>query len=174
MDVRRATVADAEAITTLHIASWRAHYRGILPDEQIDGLDHAERLAKRTEQLSDPAPGIEHWVVEDEGPDGAAVVRGWGCIGPVRDDDLGADHYELYALYVRPEDVGGGFGRRLNARLVERAAELGAGTLVLWVLTENALARRFYERAGYALDEGAGERVHAANGATVVRMWRAL
>ncbi|MFD5099006.1 GNAT family N-acetyltransferase [Streptomyces albidochromogenes] len=51
-----------------------------------------------------------------------------------------------------PEHHGSGAGRALTAVLLARAAADGHARMVLWVLTRNARARRFYERAGFVTD----------------------
>jgi hypothetical protein len=37
--LRPATEADAPALADVFIAAWRAGYRGVVPDDVIDGLD---------------------------------------------------------------------------------------------------------------------------------------
>jgi CheY-like chemotaxis protein len=43
VEVRDATSADARAIATVHVTSWRAAYRGLLPDRFLDRLSVDER-----------------------------------------------------------------------------------------------------------------------------------
>jgi len=59
---------------------------------------------------------------------------------------------ELYAIYVRPERISSGVGHALMAELTGRARAAGFEEMLLWVLKDNARARRFYERAGFAPD----------------------
>ncbi|MBT2397100.1 GNAT family N-acetyltransferase [Streptomyces sp. ISL-100] len=79
-------------------------------------------------------------------------VIGWGCYGAYREEDSPTADAELYALYVLPEHHRTGAGRALTAELLARAAADGHPRMLLWVLTENARARRFYEKAGFAPD----------------------
>ena len=86
-------------------------------------------------------------VVEDD----RGRVAGYALTAPARDDDA-AGLGELEAIYLDPGARGQGLGRPLlDAALAELAAA-GFGTVVLWVLTANASARRFYERAGFRPD----------------------
>ena len=55
---------------------------------------------------------------------------------------------ELYALYVAPAYWSTGAGRALIGRVLEEAQAEGYPRILLWVLEQNARARRFYERAG--------------------------
>jgi ribosomal protein S18 acetylase RimI-like enzyme len=56
---------------------------------------------------------------------------------------------ELYALYVAPAYWSTGAGRALLSRVLAEAQAEGCPRIVLWVLEQNARARRFYERAGF-------------------------
>ena len=58
---------------------------------------------------------------------------------------------ELYALYVAPAHWSTGAGRALMGRVLAEAQAEGYPRIVLWVLEQNARARRFYERAGFRL-----------------------
>ncbi|MCQ4083707.1 GNAT family N-acetyltransferase [Streptomyces sp. RB6PN25] len=86
-------------------------------------------------------------------PDGAVV--GWACLGPYREENASTTQEGgLYALYVRPDRIGHGFGRTLTEAALDHANAQGFPWVRLWVLEGNARARRFYERAGFAPDGG--------------------
>jgi ribosomal protein S18 acetylase RimI-like enzyme len=59
---------------------------------------------------------------------------------------------ELYALYVAPDWWSAGVGRALLETVVAALRAAGYRRAVLWTLTGNARARRFYEKAGFAAD----------------------
>ena len=80
--VRLATVADAEAIAGVHVRSWQAAYRGIVPDAILDGLSVERRVAWWRSTMSEPGEA-RVWV---NGP--AGTVVGFAATGPARDDDL--------------------------------------------------------------------------------------
>ncbi|MFF3784882.1 GNAT family N-acetyltransferase [Streptomyces sp. NPDC001933] len=75
---------------------------------------------------------------------------------------------------MAPEQIGTGAGRALMAEILTRATADGFQDLALWVLKENAPARRFYERAGFGPD--GAEESFEAGGALVpeVRYLRTL
>ena len=52
MEVRWATADDAAAIAAVHIASWRAAYRGLLPDAVLDSLSLEARTDHWREWLA--------------------------------------------------------------------------------------------------------------------------
>ncbi|MEU6929538.1 hypothetical protein AB0A05_10295 [Streptomyces sp. NPDC046374] len=43
MPIREAAPSDAAAVAAVHIRSWRAAYRGLVPDAYLDSLDVGER-----------------------------------------------------------------------------------------------------------------------------------
>jgi diamine N-acetyltransferase len=55
----------------------------------------------------------------------------------------------LDGLYVVPDRWGTGVADLLHDRALELLRELGSSRCHLWVLEENARARRFYERRGW-------------------------
>lgn len=171
MTIRRATVDDAPAITRLHIASWQTTYRGLFPDALLDGLDYETRLARRTDHLEKPWPGVENWVLEVDGH-----VIGWSAVGTVRDEEEGlpASTLEMYALYLDPAAIGHGHGKALMDHALETARGRGATEMTLWVLRDNPLARPFYLKAGFVDDERVAPKPFPETDAMVVRMHRAL
>ena len=44
INLRSATVADAEAIAAVRIESWLATYRGMIPDEYLDSMKLEESI----------------------------------------------------------------------------------------------------------------------------------
>jgi GNAT superfamily N-acetyltransferase len=143
VEVRVATLDDADAIAEVHVASWRGAYAGLLPASILDALSVERRAVGWREQLV--AAEQTTWVALDSG-----TVVGFASVGPGRDVDaerLG----ELYAIYVAPPGWGRAVGHALHQAAV---TELGLtyDEAVLWVLDGNARARRFYERQGWSPD----------------------
>jgi GNAT superfamily N-acetyltransferase len=146
--IRPAASDDALEIARVRVDSWRAAYAGIVPAPLLEAMDasvFAERLARRLD-------GPDHGVLVTESPDGA--IEGFVISGECGDDDAPGTG-EVYAIYLAP-DVR---GRGLGAPLLEAACGWLGGrrfaTVVLWVLTANGPARRFYERQGFQQDGGA-------------------
>lgn len=145
--VRAATSEDARAIAEVHVASWRAAYRGLLPDGYLDRLSVDEREAQRREHLDDPAGEWGTLVVEEDGR-----VVGFVTFGPSRDEDAPPGTGEVPAIYLDPAVVGTGIGRDLFAQATTGLRHAGYGRATLWVLEANERARRFYEKAGWTWD----------------------
>jgi ribosomal protein S18 acetylase RimI-like enzyme len=144
--VRQATAADARAIAEIRVASWRATYAGIVPPGLLDRMD-VDRNEAFIGGLIGAAPPRATLVVED----GAGRVAGYALAAPSRDEDA-AGLGELEAIYLDPVTRGRGLGRPLLDAAVDALAAAGLGTVVLWVLTANGPARRFYEGAGFRPD----------------------
>lgn len=143
-NVRPATEADARAVAEIRIATWRATYAGIVPQSVLDRMD-----VDRTVQGICGILASNTRVLVVETPE--AGVVGYAFTAPARDDD--ADGLgEIEAIYVRPEAQGRGLGGQLLAASSADLAARGFDTLVLWVLTDNAPARGFYEHEGFSPD----------------------
>jgi GNAT superfamily N-acetyltransferase len=140
MGVRRATVADAEAIERIRIETWRATYRGLLPDALIDQLQ--PNVERRRERLRSLSPSDLNFVAEE----GLKVV-GYAFAGPERSHDRDYPG-EVYAIYVLPDMQGKGHGRALIRECARELAARGMTAMLIWVLRENQIGRGFYERLG--------------------------
>lgn len=147
MPIREAEPKDARAIAEVHVRSWQAAYRGQLTDDYLDGLSVEERLEQHRRSLEEPRAGWRTWVSDDDGR-----VAGFAVTGPSEDADAGSSTAEMYAIYLEPDGVGTGLGRRLFQHAVADLRQRGFTAATLWVLATNERARRFYEVAGWRPD----------------------
>jgi len=143
--IRSATVEDAVGIAETHVASWRAAYRGLLPEELLDGLSVERRTTQWQEDIR--SADLDVHIAADP----AGHVGGFIAGGRSRDGDATGTVGELMAIYVRPQLWSLGIGGRLHA-----AGVAGLATrfeqATLWVLEGNARSRAFYERQGWRPD----------------------
>jgi len=146
--VRPATVHDAAGIAHVHVESWRAAYKGIVPQDFLDAMSEE----RRTGQWADILTGgtYRNWVAVRDG----RVLGFAGTTDPDAADapDVAPDGMELATIYVLREAWGTGVGRALMDEVIAQHVADGTPELVLWVFTENDRARRFYERAGWRAD----------------------
>jgi ribosomal protein S18 acetylase RimI-like enzyme len=157
---RSASAADAEAIASLHVASWRDAYRDFVPAAFLEAQDVAARTAYWREQLA--TPGVA--VLLAESINGLA---GFCACGPARDaHGANPPAWEIYNLHVSPQARSRGIGARLFADAAERGALAGYKHLTLWVIAPNLAARRFYARHGMTPD--GGEQVRPLGGGPTV------
>lgn len=148
--VRRATLADADAIGLVHVRSWQSAYRGTIPQDYLDGLDPVRRsqVWRRIIEEADPSRGGALVAVAEGGG-----ITGFTGFGPSRDSD--ADPRvtgEVSSIYAAPDAWGTGTGRALMGSAVAELARLGYADASLWVLDANERARRFYALAGWKPD----------------------
>jgi GNAT superfamily N-acetyltransferase len=139
MQVRAATVEDAEALERIRVRSWQVAYRHVFPPAKLDALPID--ASKWRESLSGPPPGHSCFVAEDKGR-----IIGWATISP-----SGDGRGELRGIYVDPDTWRSGAGRALIARAEERLAREWDEAM-LWVIADNPRARAFYESAGWEFD----------------------
>ncbi|WP_028643396.1 GNAT family N-acetyltransferase [Nocardioides sp. URHA0020] len=137
--LRAAVPADAEAGAALHVACWREAYTPYadpaLLAERLATPDRFESAWRR--QLVDGPPRV---LAEADGE-----LVGFAVVGDGRDPDAPTPR-ELYAIYLRAAWWGTGLGQQLwDAVRPEQACSL-------WVLEDNARARRFYARNGFVAD----------------------
>ena len=85
MEIRPAQAADALGVATVHVRSWQAAYKGLLPDLYLDQLDVERRRAGWARNIDEA-----HWprtgtLVATEA---SGNVIGFAHVGPARDDDV--------------------------------------------------------------------------------------
>ncbi|TKV27419.1 GNAT family N-acetyltransferase [Arthrobacter sp. NamB2] len=147
ISVRPAVDHDAPRLAEIHIAAWRATYRGIMSDERLDGMSVERAASNWRQNIADPAKGIEHLLVaHDDLPVGFAIL------GPAP-DDYAADTGQLHALNLHPDWWAQGLGSRLFTAFEQRLAALGYAWAFLWVAKGNERAISFYTKHGW-LDDG--------------------
>jgi GNAT superfamily N-acetyltransferase len=162
--IRRAVLADAFRLAELHVRSWRAGYQGLVPQPLLDGLDPAARLARWYAILLETDwPGQGTIVAED----GDELV-GFARLCRDRDAQVRTAG-EVAAFHVAPEHWRKGVGRRLMSAALSQLSDAGFDTAILWVLSGNERALRFYEATGWRADGATrSEKADALKGITVI------
>jgi ribosomal protein S18 acetylase RimI-like enzyme len=146
--VRRTEQRDLDHLGEIHVRSWQAAYRGLLPDAYLDTMDVAESRA-RWHALFTPGGGALpiQLVAVDDDDDAVGFVSAGAAPA---EDEPGVG--QVYGIYLRPDAFGLGHGRALLGAAEQALAALGFDEAVLWVMPGNARARRFYELAGWTCD----------------------
>jgi ribosomal protein S18 acetylase RimI-like enzyme len=148
--VRTATPQDAADIVRINVCGWRLAYAGIVPDDVLAAIDVPDRVERYRHRMSRPSQ-FESLLVQDGG-----VTVGYTSLGPYRigqhEGVLSRRVGEVVAIYVDPPRWGTGVGPALMHAALDRLAARAFASVRLWVLAENARARRFYERAGFVPD----------------------
>lgn len=146
--IRQAVVTDAQRIAEITHAGWTNAYVVIVTEEsmQEQTVDGFIRY-----WLTDRAylPPRYTWVSEVD-----QRVVGYAHVGDFewpRGEVDGSG--ELRALYVDPNCISQGHGRALMAVVLDHFENAGYESACLWVMRDNTRAIRFYETAGWVLDD---------------------
>ena len=144
LTLRDARPEDAAEVAGVNVRSWQVAYRGLLPDEYLDGLRAEDRAQRYTFDLVGPEHPATTVALEGD------AICGFVTTGPAKG---GAQRTgEVNAIYVDPKAWGRGVGRVLMANARSRLCGLGFTEAVLWALTGNDRADRFYRADGWLPD----------------------
>jgi ribosomal protein S18 acetylase RimI-like enzyme len=144
-EFREATLQDNLDISKISVESWKFAYKGIMPNSTLDALDYKTRATYRSTFLEGTSLSTYMCIV-----DGRPV--GFVDFELCRDDDCNDQVGEIWAIYVLPEVIGNFIGKELFRLAADNLAKKGCIEITVWVLSENKLARAFYERQGFLLD----------------------
>ena len=138
--VRPASARDAKAIAEIHVATWQATYKDLMPDDYLKSMTIDKRQAYWREAIEYSEPQLVVATENDK------VV---GFVGFDRSRDAGTKSSvgEIWALYVLPAHWGQGVGVALWDGAREGLKEEGCTQVTLWVLLHNERALRFFEHS---------------------------
>ncbi|MGH8160887.1 MAG: GNAT family N-acetyltransferase [Gammaproteobacteria bacterium] len=145
MNIRPAVPDDAMAVARVHVRAWQVAYRGLMPDEYLDALSPEDRARRYDFTGLDPTRPKSLVAVDED------AILGFATVSAARDEDA-AGEGELCALYVEPDWWGRGVGRALGPAARSELYGLGFRKAMLWVVSGNARAQRFYQADGWTPD----------------------
>ena len=167
MNIRPAIVNDADALARVHVDSWRAAYRGLVPDSFLESLNLEQRAQRFRESL---ASGTGDTYVVEESDE----LFGFLTLGACRDADVDpATTGEIWGIYLAPRHWRKGVGRQLCQTAEQMLVSRHYRQAVLWVFEGNAAARRFYEAMGFEAD-GASKMLSPGAPLKAIRYWKRL
>ncbi|GGX03955.1 GNAT family N-acetyltransferase [Undibacterium macrobrachii] len=145
IQLRRATVADAEAIAAIRIEGWRTTYRGMIPDSYLNEMDMNEnvlhwRTILQALPVKEDSLCVYVAVSDNE-------IVGFVSAMKLPEPKLGKDG-EINAIYIRPQWQRCGIGKRMLHKAARSLQAMGCTSCVIWVIDGNAQARNFYEELG--------------------------
>lgn len=142
MEIRYLTLDDdLRMISGIYEQSWKFAYRGILPQAFLDSIpagrwaDNIVRKDVKTLCLLENLRMVGT----------ASICQSRWAEYP--------DFGEIVSIYLLPECMGRGLGTALLQRCIAELRATGFDRILLWVLEENARARRFYEKNGFVCAE---------------------
>jgi len=150
--IRHATLDDAAAMARLHVMTWQAAYRDMLPASFLQSLDIAALTpgwnTEIAKTLEADAPSHIMLADTEHGPQGFVIFGPGreGVIAPTSNPNYKLG--QIYSLYVMPAFLKLGLGHAmLNAAFEELRREKYTD-IYLTVLEANLAAHKFYERQG--------------------------
>ena len=143
--IRRATPADAEALSALAERTFVEAFGHLYPPEDLEAFLRESYAVDRQRVILE-TPGYAVWFLEDDGvPVGHAAAGPCGLPNPaVRPEDG-----ELKRLYVLAKYQNGGWGARLFQAAMDWLQADGPRTIWIGVWSQNLGAQRFYARHGF-------------------------
>jgi len=135
-----ATKQDLDQISTIHIKSWRKHYKGILSDRYLDQEIDEERRNLWESRFAKANPNQIIIKAEAEGR-----MIGFACHFLNYDKTYG--HY-LDNLHVLPEYQKLGIGKALILLSAKHCQQFNDLPYYLWVFSANTDALGFYSKLG--------------------------
>jgi ribosomal protein S18 acetylase RimI-like enzyme len=155
VEVRPATLSDAQRMAEIHVAAWRTAYLEVMDQAFLAGLNVTDRREMWERALTSRGEGSYLAGQLDN------VVRGFCVFGPARDTELagvacngqelgeGDTVGELVALNVEPAYWGRGVGYCLARNALAELAYANYSAVYLWVVESNVRAISLYERLGF-------------------------
>ena len=142
--IRLAVPADAPDFAEIHIRSWEAAYKDIIPADYI-----REKNAARHDLWKRIITGENtiHYIVQKNGK-----TAGIMTVAPSRDNDADDSFYELRGIYLHPDYYRQGIGTHAMEYAYSVARDLGKTTMTVWLLADNYNAKSFYEKCGFIAD----------------------
>lgn len=145
MEIRRATVADAETLSVLAARTFTETFGHLYPAEDLQAfLSTSYAVGRQRTILAHPDYAI--WLLEHEGQ-----AVGHAAAGPcgLPHPDVRPGDGELKRLYLLAAHQNGGWGGRLFRQALDWLERDRPRTLWIGVWSQNLAAQRFYARHGF-------------------------
>ncbi|MED1114032.1 GNAT family N-acetyltransferase [Bacillus paramycoides] len=143
MQIRKATIHDAEGIAKVHVDSWRKTYKGIIPDDFLKNLSYEQRTKLWIQNIARE----DNYVVVVENPE-KEIIAFADC--SKRETNTVPNSSDLTSIYLLEEYQGKGIGKELLKQLFLQFKHLGYQKIFVEVLEDNK-TRYFYEHYGAKL-----------------------
>lgn len=143
MEYRRIKEEDIPRIQELALKSWLFTYRNIYSEERIrDEVAEFYSDDKMADRVMSDLAGAERFVVAEDGED----IVGYANVLE------GEDGWELMRIYVDPDRIRQGIGKRLIDRIESYLKENGVDRYIAHPHSDNPLAINFYVKMGFERD----------------------
>ncbi|RCW40639.1 GNAT family N-acetyltransferase [Paenibacillus prosopidis] len=166
IEIRWAKLEDAQDLGFVHSESYRAAYKGIIPDEYLNQCTPIVRERYFYKALIQGTEQIAIMLVDNKAV-GCMILK--AC----SDIDLQQCGGEISAIYLLQNYRGMGLGKHLLNWGIDKFKELGYGIAFLWVLKDNKNAIRFYEYQHFLCD-GTERQIYRGRNLIQIRYQKTL
>jgi len=128
---------DRRMISKVYEESWKAAYKGIIPQDYLDSIPEGRWVSALDRQDRQTLVCTDRKKIVGTSsfcPSRLERFQGWG---------------ELISIYLLPDYMGRGYGKLLMKAALSELKRQGYENVFLWVLEENYRARSFYEQYGF-------------------------
>lgn len=139
--IREATFEDAEAISTIHVNTWKNTYKDLVDEKDLTNMTYENRIILWETVLKMDKEKQCTLVIQDEDK-----IVGFISGGPERTKRFNYDS-EIYNIYILDEYQKEGLGSQLLEAFAKEMKDYGHYSLLVWILKHNP-SSRFYERYG--------------------------
>ncbi|HEY9775348.1 MAG TPA: GNAT family N-acetyltransferase [Planktothrix sp.] len=147
LQIRQATVHDAETIALIQIASFKAACGTTLP-ASFRSVSLADSIAAFARRLAENNSFV--WLVERDDE-----ALGFVWMGESRDmDEEPNATAEIFDIHVIPSAVGKGLGSLLLKQALAQATRMHFSECTAWVTMQNHYAKMFYRDRAFVDDLG--------------------
>ena len=121
------------------IDGWKNAYDKIIASKYLNSLDYEKQTERYIASFDEYKDLVLVAVRDDE-------VLGYSCFH--FEDKSGNCDSELVSLYIKPNEIGKGIGTNLLKETAKELLSKGKKNMILWCLSENVDAIKFYEKLG--------------------------
>jgi len=139
--IRVATLDDVEQLADMHVAVWRSTYQGMMPDDYLAAMNPVERHPIWIDVISKKV-----WPLYVADKDQRIVGFAYLCASAENKAIA-----ELKAINVLADYAYQGIGSDLLQTCLKQARDKQFSSVMLWVVADNIVARKFYTKHGFSL-----------------------
>ncbi|GCD10517.1 GNAT family N-acetyltransferase [Clostridium tagluense] len=144
--IRYANQDDADSLALIYSQSYKVAFKDIVPDNILEDVFSVKKRKEGIlRELSEGEP--VNVIMYDE-----AKPLGILTYGKTKDENLDDSFVEIWRIYLLPSFWGTNSGSELMNWAVTELHQKGYKNIILWVLEDNARARKFYEKMGFIHD----------------------
>lgn len=137
--IRKNIYEDQEQMARIKIDGWKTAYDSIVSSAYLNTLSYEEQTKRYQASFEEYKDLVFVAVRKSE-------VLGYACFNPIPNVDWFDS--ELVSLYVKPSETGKGIGTSLFLETCKQLAALGKKNMIVWCLSDNDNAIKFYEELG--------------------------